>query len=108
MVFRIDNPDPRFVDALDALPGDTDSIAAFLAERGFKGAPGGPNSCPVARYLKDATGDPTAWVGASNAGSDETGFSFSRAHLPQAVKDFTDAFDDGRYLDLIAESSDYE
>ena len=87
-------------EALAELPDDPDAIADVMRGYGIKGRQRDPDECVLARYLRDAVGEPVL-----------CGFSFASygfrqpAVIPENVSAFVERFDDGAYPDLIEDAA---
>lgn len=80
------------VEALAALTGTPDEIAATLASRGIRGEIGSPCRCPIAI----AVGADAIWTRPPAAI-----FGLVKVPLPAAVVEFVELFDDGWYPELV-------
>jgi hypothetical protein len=93
---------------LQALGTTAQQVADTLDAEGIKGARMRASACPIANYLRDIYPDATtclvsplrATVSVSNSRK-ETGDS---VRLPQAITDFINRFDMGKYPNLIEET----
>jgi hypothetical protein len=77
-----------------------DEIARLFADEDIVGEPGAADECPVARYVRQQTGQPVsincgAWC-----------VDWDHGLLPESVKAFVTLFDSGRYQHLIEEEED--
>lgn len=93
----------RMSEALQRLEnmGSPEDIAAYFQRRKILGRPGGPQSCPVARYLTVTLGS-VHNVGTYNTSVTEV-LTHVYRHGPN-VSGFIDRFDHRDYPDLIIES----
>lgn len=89
----------RIADVLAELGAkSSDEIVALFRGLGVRGVPRQSRSCPVARYLSNATGE-ICLVGTDTAESIR--LDAKRNDLPDSVQVFVSAFDEGRYPDLV-------
>jgi hypothetical protein len=80
---------------LQALPDTSEAIAAYLHERGVKGAPGAECACPLYAWLSPYVAG-TLTVQRGWARVDGDGYS-AQVDVPTAVIEFTLDFDSGVY-----------
>lgn len=83
------------------------SLVQLLEDAGARGVPGDPCYCPIAVYLAEATGvsAESLEVFANNTcyGIDEDAGGGSFIENPPCVAEFIDAFDCGRWPQLLRE-----
>jgi len=85
--------------ALDQLVRSDKTVAEVLLEAGCRGRHGSL-ICPVAVFLKKATGRNNVHVGLTRAYVWVTGLDWLDATLPVAVANFIHAFDAGHHPEL--------
>lgn len=86
------------LDELEKLGATSGEVAAALFAKGCKGRRNKYYSCPVARYLKEETGE-EAMVGGGMARRGD-----KSCYLPPPVETFVFEFDEGKYPELIDET----
>jgi len=80
-----------------------DELAAFLASQGVKGEPQDATGCAITRFVMMQTGFDTVSTNTESLllyGPDGEGLVFNKPHT-DAVADFIQGFDHGRYPDLV-------
>jgi len=88
-------------EALNALPGTADAIAARLGAQGCRGARENAEHCPIANWLR-TLGFVGPYVAPDYIVVDQEERSVP---TPGPVADFTIRFDDGEWPELVADDA---